>query len=116
MYDEKEKCIAQPQEIYKIIETHFKNHFNKSNANKVQKFNTPAQSLRNKITTEEISKAVAKMSNNQTCHSCFVFRPEHPVGGAAGRFLKSLCGGSLDWLKRPFPYFIIYNASFFLFL
>ena len=48
----------------------------------------------------------------QTCHCCFVFRPEHPVGGAADPFFFVFAGGSLDWLKRPFPYFIIYNRPF----
>ena len=65
VHDDEEKCIAQPQEIYKIIEKHFKNHFNKSNVNNLKSFDKPAQSLKNKITTEEITKAVTKMSNNK---------------------------------------------------
>ena len=65
VHDENERCVSQTQEIYNIIEKHFKDHFNKDNRNTVQKFNTPPHSLRRMITTEEVSKAVTKMSNNK---------------------------------------------------
>ena len=36
-----------------------------------------------------------------------------PCRGRRRSFFKKIfVGGSLDWLKRPFPYFIIYNTSF----
>ena len=42
--------------------------------------------IRYQISTSNISRILITWFDFQTCHSYFVFRPEHPVGGAAGRF------------------------------
>ena len=57
-----ERCVSKPQEIQKIIETHFKNHFKIDNTNPIEKFITPHKRLNNMITAKE---AVQKMANNK---------------------------------------------------
>ena len=65
VHDENNKCKKQPQEIYKIIEKHFKEHFQKINAEEITKFNNSSKKLTNEITTKEVRKAIQKMSNNK---------------------------------------------------
>ena len=57
-----ERCVSKPQEIQKITETHFKNHFKIDNTNPIEKFITPHKRLNNMITAKE---AVQKMANNK---------------------------------------------------
>eukprot|EP00112_Aurelia_sp_Birch-Aquarium-sp1_P012816 Seg270.3 transcript_id=Seg270.3/GoldUCD/mRNA.D3Y31 product="hypothetical protein" protein_id=Seg270.3/GoldUCD/D3Y31 len=65
VHDENNKCMKQPQEIYKIIEKHFKEHFQKINAEKIIKFSSQPKKLTNEITTKEVRQAIQKMSNNK---------------------------------------------------
>ena len=50
IHDDQERCVSQPQEVQKIIEKHFKEHFNKENIGKIKKFKTEAKELNKKIT------------------------------------------------------------------
>ena len=63
--DEKGKSVSNPQEIYKVIEKHFKSQFHKQNQEPIPKFTTSAKKLRKEITADEVKKAVSKMSNNK---------------------------------------------------
>ena len=58
-------CISHPQQIQKIIEKQFEEHFNKSNVNLLEKFSTPPKKLDKRIATEEVISAVKMMANNK---------------------------------------------------
>ena len=57
--------VSQPQEVQKIIEQHFMNHFNKENINHIKKLIIRAKRLNRKITTKGGKTAVWKMANNK---------------------------------------------------
>ena len=63
--DEDGKSVSNPQEIYNVINKYFKKQFSKPNQGHVSKFKTDAKKLRKPITTEEVTQAVSKMSNNK---------------------------------------------------
>ena len=65
IHDDQERCVSQPQEVQKIIEKHFKEHFNKENVGNIEKFKTEAKELNKKITAKEVKTAVKKMANNK---------------------------------------------------
>ena len=65
VHDDKGRCVSHPQQIQKIIEKHFEEHFNKSNVNLLEKFTTPPKKLDKRITTEEVISAVKMMANNK---------------------------------------------------
>ena len=51
VHDENGQSVKQSQEIYKIIEKHFKDHFQKDNTEEITKFNRPPQKLKKEMTT-----------------------------------------------------------------
>ena len=63
--DEEGKNRCQPQEIYNIIEKHFKEHFSKDGEEEVPKFITEPKELRKPVMTEEITNALWQMGNNR---------------------------------------------------
>ena len=63
--DEEGKSVSNPQEIYKVIEKHFKLQFHKQNQEPIPKFTIAAKKLRKEITADEVKRAVSKMSNNK---------------------------------------------------
>ena len=65
VHDENQHCVSQPQEMQKIIERHFKDHFQKNNLNGIDKFACDPKKLNKEISPEEIKTAISKMSNNK---------------------------------------------------
>ena len=64
IHDSKGRCIKKPQEKYQIIEKHFKDHFQKPNINKIERFRGPPRRLNKEVDQHEIKQAV-KMANNR---------------------------------------------------
>ena len=54
--------MTSPQEVHRIIQHHFKNHFHKEHINEIEKHVGEPKPLTQIITTEEIVKALTKMS------------------------------------------------------
>ena len=65
MYDAEGKTVTKPSEIYKIVNTHFQNHFNDPNLQSVTAFTGDARKLEEPITTAEVRNAVNTMTNNR---------------------------------------------------
>ncbi len=65
IHNEEGKTVTNPKEIYKIINQHFKNQFNKDNTEQVQRFIEPPRPLKNPISSGEIATATRKMTNNR---------------------------------------------------
>ena len=63
--NEQGKSITNPQEIYKIVENHFKEHFYKENIPEIKCHLDEPKPLNNKIMSTEIKDVVSKMSNNK---------------------------------------------------
>ena len=57
---------SNPQEIYKIVENHFKNHFQKENIPKFLPHVGVPKPLQKRITANEIIDATKNMSSNKT--------------------------------------------------
>ena len=65
VHDKKGKVITSPDEIYKIATDHFTNHFKKDDQEYIERFvGNPAPML-NPISTDEVSKALSRMTNNR---------------------------------------------------
>ena len=58
VHNEKGQCVTQTEEIYKIIEKHFKNHFQKQEVNPIQKFTRAPGKLNKQMKTKEVQDAV----------------------------------------------------------
>ena len=66
VFNERNQSITNPQEIYKIVENHFKNHFQKENIPKFLPHVGVPKPLQKRITANEIIDATKNMSNNKT--------------------------------------------------
>ena len=55
--------MTSPQEVHKIIQNQFKNHFYKEDVTEIEKYADEPKPLVQIITNEEIAKALTKMSN-----------------------------------------------------
>ena len=64
IHDENGKSITKKQEVYKIIESHFREHFCKEDTN-LSRFVEEPRKLNKEITAKEVEDAVRKMSNNK---------------------------------------------------
>ena len=62
----KNQSITNPQETYKIVENHFKNHFQKENIPKFLPHVGVPRPLQKRVTANEIIDATKNMSNNKT--------------------------------------------------
>ena len=58
-------AVTNAQEVYNVIEEHFKNNFNKEGVQEVIRHTDDPRPLQKEITKEEVNKAVNKMSNNK---------------------------------------------------
>ena len=65
IYNYKSKFVTSPQEVHRIIHHHFKNHFHKEDLTEIEKHVGEPKPLTQIITTEEIVKALTKMSNQK---------------------------------------------------
>ena len=65
VHDKQERYVSQPQEIHKIIEKHFKNHYKKDNTNIGENLITPPKRLNKMTTAKKMTKAVQKMANKK---------------------------------------------------
>ena len=65
-YNDKGKVVTSPQEVHKIIQNHFKNQFHKEDVTEIEKHVGEPKPLTQIITTEEIVKALTKMSNQKS--------------------------------------------------
>ena len=58
--------MTTPEEVHKIIQIHFKNHFHKEDVTEIEKHVGELKPLTHIITAEEIVKALTKMSNRKS--------------------------------------------------
>ena len=65
IFNESGQSVTNKQEMYKIIEKHFKEHFHKENIPEIQRHIGVPKPLTKKIDTTEIKSVVNKMSNNK---------------------------------------------------
>ena len=66
IYNDKGKIVPSPQEVHKIIQNHFKNHFHKEDVTEIEKHVREPKPQSRIITTEDIAKALIKMSNQKS--------------------------------------------------
>ena len=64
------KNITNPNEIYRTVRNHYKNHFYDENVEKVSPFVGKPKTLRTAITVEEVTRAMKKLSNNRAVSVC----------------------------------------------
>ena len=65
VHDNSVKCVKQPQEIYKVVEKHFKEHFQKPDMQKIHKFNCTPRKMNKEITPNEVKNAAKQMANSK---------------------------------------------------
>ena len=65
VHDKEGKNVTSPDQVYSIIEEHFKKAFNKENEPPIERFVSEPKPLEKLITGEEIYKTVKTMSNNK---------------------------------------------------
>ena len=65
VYNKEGQCVTKPEDIHKIIETHFKEHFQKEGLVPVEMFEGEGRKLNKELTTLDVKKAVITMSNNR---------------------------------------------------
>ena len=65
VHDKEGKNVTSPDQVYRIIEEHFKTQFRKENEPPIQRFVGEPKPLRRPITGNEIYKVVKTMSNNK---------------------------------------------------
>ena len=65
IYDSEGKIIANPNEIYKTVKNHFRQHFTDTNTNEVESFIGLPKNLNKPITDEEVKKVIDKLNNNR---------------------------------------------------
>ena len=58
-------AVTNTQEIYSVVEEHFKQYFSKENLPEISRHSCDPRPLQREITKEEVQKAVNKMSNNK---------------------------------------------------
>ena len=66
VFNKNNQIITNPQEIYDIVETHFKSHFQKENIPKLKPHVDVPKPLQKRITANEIIDATKNMSNNKS--------------------------------------------------
>ena len=65
VHDKDGKNITNPNEIYRTVSNHFKNHFYDENVKKVSPFVGEPKTLRTAITVGEVTRAIKKLNNNR---------------------------------------------------
>ena len=65
VHDKEGKCVTQPQELYKIVQDHFKTAFFKEDQTDVERFIGPPKPLDQPITAQEVAKASKSMGNGK---------------------------------------------------
>ena len=65
IHNKEGKAITQKQEIYKIIEEHFKNHFYKEGIDELEKFKEEPKKLKKEIKATDVQKAASRMANSK---------------------------------------------------
>ena len=65
IHDDKGKTATSPQEIYAIIENHFKEHFFDKNEPKLEPFDSEPRPLQNPITVDEVQTCSKALNNNR---------------------------------------------------
>jgi hypothetical protein len=65
VHDKEGKNVTSPDQVYKVIEEHFKKHFYKENEPEIERFIGQPKPLRRPVTSQEIYKVVKTMSNNK---------------------------------------------------
>ena len=58
--------MTSPQEVHRIIQHHFKNHFHIEDVNEIENHVGEPKALTQIITTKEIAKALTKTSNQKS--------------------------------------------------
>ena len=65
VHDKDGKNVTEPNQMYSIVNDHFRNQFHKTDVREVERFIGPPRPLNQPITTDEVTKAVTTMSNNK---------------------------------------------------
>ena len=68
VHDKEGRCVTEPNQMYKIVNEHFKGQFYDKDAASIQRFEGPPRSLNDPISTNEITKTVNTMSNNKAAN------------------------------------------------
>ena len=66
--DKDGKTIVAPTEVYNTITDHYQSHFKKENHHSITRFPNPPAPLENKITAEEVQKALSGMTNGRAAY------------------------------------------------
>ena len=65
VHDKENKNVTDPEQMYEIINEHFKKQFYDENAEMIERFIGEARRLNRPITKQEVIKAIQKMANNK---------------------------------------------------